>query len=237
LEQRKRQDLISIERRTQLEALPKWTWDVHSENWNKGFSCLEEFVCRNGHSKVPQSFKTFDGFKLGQWVSEQRKKKNINKLDPIFVRRLEILPGWIWNSRDAAWEDGISRLEAFAAREGHCRVSPDFDNGGLCNVREWISTQRKARDSLSIERKARLEAIPGWAWNQYTDQWESSFECLKEFSDREGHCNVPKFFKTVHGMNLGFWVSNQRREKDRMQSERKERLEALVGWAWRFKDD
>ena len=42
---------------------------------------------REGHSRVPQRFKTREGFTLGQWVHVQRKRKdklNEAKLEKFF---------------------------------------------------------------------------------------------------------------------------------------------------------
>jgi hypothetical protein len=77
-----------------------------------------------------------------------------------------------------------------------------------------------------------LEALPGWTWNAYADQWEEHFKSLQEFEAREGHCNVPKTYRSTDGSNLGQWVANQRRNETKMESERKRKLEALSSWVW-----
>ena len=43
-----------------------------------------------------------DGFKLGVWVSDQRKRYKAAKLDPERQRKLEALPGWAWDARGAS---------------------------------------------------------------------------------------------------------------------------------------
>ena len=39
--------------------------------------------------------------------------------------------------------------------------------------------------------------------------WEERFDLLKQFKQREGHCNVPQSHEE-DGANLGKWVSRQR---------------------------
>ena len=52
---------------------------------------------------------------------------------------------------------------------------------------------------------------------------------LKKFSEREGHCQVPYSYKTEDGYRLGPWVTRQRRSKNKIDSNRRQRLEALPG--------
>jgi Helicase associated domain len=149
--------------------------------------------------------------------------------------RLEALPGWSWNAFADKWDEGFSHLKRFSDREGHCRVSQSYRTDNGCRLGQWVSIQRANREMMNPDRRQRLEALPGWSWDPFSDQWEDGFSRLKEFSQREGHCRVLHDHKCDNGYRLGQWVTAQRRKKDRMASDRRQRLEALPGWVWRRK--
>jgi hypothetical protein len=78
----------------------------------------------------------------------------------------------------------------------------------------------------------------GFLWDPITDTrntlWENGFASLLIFKERENHCNV--YYSHKEGVYpLGSWVKQQRRYKDKMSKERRERLEALNGWIWNAK--
>jgi hypothetical protein len=98
---------------------------------------------------------------------------------------------------------------------------------------QWASNQRSHKDAMERDRRQRLEALPGWSWDPFSDQWEEGFSRLREFSERERHCRVPQTFKTDDGYRLGQWVAVQRRTKNKMALDRRQRLEALPGWVWK----
>jgi Helicase associated domain len=49
---------LDRERRKRLEALPGWSWDPHSDRWEEGFAHLQQFLDREGNSRVPVHHKT-----------------------------------------------------------------------------------------------------------------------------------------------------------------------------------
>jgi hypothetical protein len=219
------------DRRQRLEALPGWSWDPLSDQWEKGFSHLKEFSEREGHCEVPGAFKTKDGYRLSTWVKTQRRRKDTKSLDR--RQRLEALPGWSWDPVSwTKWEEGFSHLKEFSEREGHCEVPRTFKTNDDYRLGAWVQSQRRRKDTKSLDRRQRLEALPGWSWDPLSDRWEKGFSHLKEFSEREGHCRVPQRFKTDDDYRLGQWVSNQRGRKGRTALDRRRRLEALPDWSW-----
>jgi hypothetical protein len=222
-DQREGKDTMLPERRQRLEALG-FVWDAFADQWEEGFRSLEIFHQRKGHCRVPTSHRE-QGLWLGQWVSTQRADKGI--MLPERRERLNAL-GFVWDPLTDQWEEGFHCLEIFHQRESHCRVPARHREQGY-RLGQWSSVQRRTKDTLSPERRARLDAL-GFVWDPFAAQWEEGFHCLEIFHQREGHGRVPRNHYE-RGCQLGQWVHNQRKDKETMFSQRRERLNAL-GFVW-----
>ena len=84
------------ERIARLEAFLGWVWNANAFRIEQAFVALERFTAREGHARPPAKH-IEDGFKLGQWVSAQRRSKD--RLPPERIARFEAFPGWVWDAR------------------------------------------------------------------------------------------------------------------------------------------
>lgn len=227
-EQRSNRDTLSAERRALLESVAGWVWDTNEEAWEGGYRALVEFVDREGHARVRKPH-VEGGVKLGQWVGEQR--SNQDTMHPKRKTRLEALPGWSWNTVVDSWMEHLELLHVFAAKEGHSNVPVGYSANGM-KLGQWTRIRRREQKTLTPQRHAELEAVPGWFWGTKSDYtWNSMYELLVKFVAREGHVRVPGTH-VEDGVKLGVWVGGQRRMGARaaLSGERRSLLESLPGW-------
>jgi hypothetical protein len=161
--QRSRKDTLGADRIHRLEELPGWIWNTKTDQWEDGFNHLLRFAEREGHTRVPANH-VEDGRKLGRWVIKQRSRKDTLGADRI--RRLEELPGWVWNTHAAQWEEGYGYLLRFVEREGHTRVAAKHVEDGY-KLGQWVGVQRSTygKGTLESDRIRRLGELPGWLWD------------------------------------------------------------------------
>jgi Fe2+ transport system protein FeoA len=157
--QRIKKDTLSDVRRRRLNKLG-FVWDVRERQWEEGFAHLRAYREPNSDCQVPQSFKTGDGYRLGQWVSVQRTKKDT--LSRERQRRLDEL-GFVWNVREQRWEEGFTRLQTYRETNNDCQVPQSFKTGDGYRLGQWVSVQRTKKDTLSRERQRRLDEL-GFLW-------------------------------------------------------------------------
>ncbi|MBJ8347614.1 DEAD/DEAH box helicase [Antrihabitans sp. YC2-6] len=227
-EQRGNRADMSSERRALMESVPGWSWDPHTESWERGYAALAAFAEHRGHARVAGDF-LVGGINLGGWVGEQRASRSTMTAER--RQRLEALPGWSWNAVEDSWMRHLDLLRSYAAREGHTNVPVDYIEDDL-KVGQWSRLRRREHKKLSAERQALLEAIPGWFWGRKADYvWNQKFEILKRFVEREGHARVPAGY-VEDGIKLGGWVREQRAEMNNLSAARRTSLEALPGWSW-----
>jgi predicted helicase len=225
--QRKIRGQISSGRQSKLDAL-SFTWDPFIEQWEESFAALEKYRILKGHCRVPANFK-IDGIKLGNWVSRQRREKD--QLSSESIARLDNI-GFTWDFKTEKWDEVFDVLKKFRKRNGHCLANARLTLDGV-KLGTWISIQRRNKEKLTPNQTSKLDSI-GFAWDPLTESWERSFDALKRFRERTGHCNVPQRL-IVNGLKLGAWVVNQRYKKDKLTKFRIKRLDSL-GFSWKTSD-
>jgi hypothetical protein len=90
--QRYYKDNLSAERKRRLNALG-FVWNWRDYLWDRGFTALLKFKRREGHCHVP-AFHSEGNYKLGYWVSTQRRHKK--EMSAERKARLNKI-GFVWN--------------------------------------------------------------------------------------------------------------------------------------------
>ncbi len=207
-------------RRRRLDAIG-FIWNLRNRAWEEGYSALMQFRAREGHSCVPQHH--IEGFfRLGQWVNVQRSRQKKLSVDR---KRLLDRVGFIWDPRQAYWEDMFNRLKGYKLKHGDCNISCSHSDKRLVR---WVAHQRSRRGRLSEERRDRLNRL-GFVWIPFDEAWQRGFSALKNFKSRERHCCVPEAH-VERNYKLGAWAREQRRRKHAMIASRRRQLHAIGFW-------
>ena len=179
---------LSEERRIRLEAFNDWTWNVHDAAWEEAFRQLQQHVEAEGHARVPTTYTSADGERLGTWAAKQRSRKA--RLSPEQRRRLGDLRGWVWDLLDIKWEESFAQLQQFVNQHGHALVPAKYTAPDGGKLGQWVIFQRSRKARLSPERRRRLEGIKGWIWHTGQAAWEQQYVRLQQFVNQHGHALV-----------------------------------------------
>ena len=231
LNQRNVEEKIDLERKSRLEALPRWVWNTHDDIWTEKFSRLKKYSEIHGNCLVPQYFIEDDGYKLGHAVSTLRSRKD--KLPQSQIDDLNSLKGWFWDKHEGHWQLAYQELLKYLDEHGTALVPSKYVAKNGFNLGRWTTQQRTFRASLSEERVKKLESLKGWLWNTTIDYWSIGYERLLDFIKINGHTNISIKLKMEDGYGLGSWVHKQKKSKESLDSEQIQKLESLAGWEWK----
>jgi len=218
------EDKLPSERKGRLDALG-FDWDPLQMDWQEAVSYLQTFKEREGHCRVPPSYKE-NGFLLGSWVRRQRGDKD--RMSASRRQKLDEL-GFVWDPFETDWEEGFRYLTMYKEREGDCRVPRTHMENGF-SLGHWVNRQRHKKRLSEVQRQ-RLDKL-GFVWDPFETDWEEGFRYIAMYKEREGHCLVPQAHKE-NGFCLGRWVANQRSNKEALSDERRQQLEKL-GFVWKI---
>ena len=140
-----------------------------------------------------------------------------------------------------SWYKKYEYAKIYYEHHGNLEVPKGFktnngwkeDEDGKINLGDWINNQRR-RVSPNSERGKLLLAIKMCFETKKNLTWEEMYEYAKIYYEHHGNLKVPAGFKTNNGwerdedgkINLGMWISNQRKSTD-PNSERGKLLVAI----------
>ena len=230
----KNQNRLTPEQVSRLEEIG-FAWSTHDGGWDAMFAKLVEHM-RPMHNGKPRDAVVSD--ELRGWMLTQRQFKKRGDLNPEREKRLTGI-GFEWEPFSAQWETMFSRLRAYHAEHGNCRVPSKWPRDQ--QLASWVGTQRmrKSEGKLLAERIAKLDTlkfewIPGRGGEKPLSGktfWETMFHALQQYKQTHGDCLVPQRFK--ENRKLAEWVSEQRMayNRERLDPDRVRRLDE-VGFEW-----
>ena len=224
-------------------------WETRSETaWAKGLEAAKHYHQQYGDLQVPSDYKDGNGFALGIWVRDVRRRYRSGGLTQDRVAELEAL-GMVWNMVDSRWEYCYAEAAAYYEQHGNLDFPKHYVTESGLRLGQWLKNQRASylEGELADDKAQRLEAI-GMLWESRKDrQWRQAYEAAKRYFQSHGDLEVPYEYVTPDGLRLGQWVVRQRMaykgtlsgkgevNRKELSPARKKLLDA-IGMDWREED-
>jgi hypothetical protein len=228
----RRAGILSVERVAALDAFG-FVWDALQDDFDRGLAALAAYLQEHGNVRVPQSYKTPSGFKLGSWCAVRRKQR---KADKLLVERVAALDelGFVWDALQDDFDLGLAELAAYVQGHGDARVPAKHLTPSGLNLGTWCNNRRRDRKvgRLSDARIAALDEL-GFAWDPFREDFDHGLAALATYVQAYGDARVPVQYVTLSGFTLGSWCSVRRRERKtgKLDGERIAALDEL-GFVW-----
>lgn len=212
-------------------------WDSYKDlSWKKNYTAAEAYYAEHGDLRVPISYTTETGIKLGNWITNLRNyRKNGAQSNYLTEDRIAALDGigMVWDVPDMLWERNYAAARDYFEEYGNLDVPVNYvtSNGIklgiiLCNLRNAYRGTNKTY-KLTQEQIDALNEI-GMIWTPRFDRaWEKGYAYLQAYYEENGNADVPTTFVTNDGYKLGAWVCDQRERMEKLPAERREQLNAL----------
>ena len=158
-------------RRAWLDALPGWVWSYKDVAWERFMKALLVYIGAKGTARVPLNYIDASGYRLGAAAGRVRQLHMIQGHPDEATRRtwLDALPGWVWNAHDAKWEAFKAAMVRYVRKTGTAYVPGCYIDESGYRLGQTLSNLQNSLDMIKnhpdeAERRAFLDALPGWAW-------------------------------------------------------------------------
>ena len=185
-------------------------WDARGARWEAGLLHAAHYLARAGHLRVPPDYVTHGGYRLGEWVRMQRKRRNAGNLDDARAAALQRL-GIEWSPYQAMWERGISHAIAYHARTGNLRVPSHYVDADGYRLGQFIVAQRMLhrRGTLTTDRINALEQL-GMMWSRSAHSFATGLTHAREYHREHETLHTTKTTTSGDGYRIGSWLAQQR---------------------------
>ena len=211
---------LSKERIALLDKLG-FQWVLESA-FEKGLRYAKEYYSKHGDLNISGKYVTNDGYKLGHFIYEQRRKYGKGKLTDDEIRQLdELNMRWVLEENappapkqkseskaERTFRQSYERAKQFYDEHGHLNVPANYRCEDGYNLNARINRLRKTKDKLTAEQVALLDSI-GMVW-EHTTSWEYRFSVAKAYFDKHGSLPSKQNTATAEEPEIATWIKSQK---------------------------
>lgn len=214
--------------------------------WYEAYDLAKTYYKKYGNLDIPHKYKASNGFTLGAWLTNQKKRYRAGTLEEPYVHLLnELHINWDKSSKAFTWDEMFQIAEQYFREHGNLVIPSDYRINGIWIAR-WVSDQRqryigKQTPPLTDEQIKKLESI-GMFWGTKSDrEWEDNLREARAYYQEHGNLAVPGKYVTESGIRLGYWISRIRQSANgdssriRLTPERIRQLDE-IGMVWDMDD-
>ncbi|MEO5571635.1 MAG: Helicase associated domain protein [Bacteroidia bacterium] len=200
------------------------------EKWKKNYKKLEKYFAENRNTDIPARY-TKDK-PLATWVVTQRVRYNQQKLTKEQIDLLEEID-FNWDPKTSFVPKFLIELKEYKEKYNHVNVPTQSKEHP--RLGRWVNKARilfnhgvhdkqgnvylKGRGELLKNEIDELNLL-GFVWDASNDDWDGSFNKLKEFFVKHGHSKI----KQSEYPNLYNWCYKQRNSRNKLTDEEKKKL-------------
>lgn len=208
--------------------------NTERQDWKRGVEAAYRYRQREEHLDVPYDHvETAGAFPLGRWLSDQRRAYRAGQMTGRRAAELEEL-GIVWDTADAGFEQNLAAARAYYELHGTL-AAPRHATALDRAIGQWLTNIRRpgglGKDPERARRRARELAAIDPDWNPrdagWTVDWQRHHAYLTQIlADGTRLADVVPGV-TLHGDDIGRWLTTQQRDWDRLNAEQQARLGKL----------
>lgn len=157
----KKEDKLEAYQVERLENLEIQWQSKYDTKWNASYDEAKQYFETYGHLDVPMNYRTPTGFKLGEWLANNRGHTGV-KITEERSAKLDAI-GMIWKKRDS-WDDRYQIAKNYYQRNGHLRAPSQQKIDGVW-LNKWLNEQKqiyfgnRSGKELTGEQVAKLREL------------------------------------------------------------------------------
>ena len=174
------------------------------EQWHLRLEEVQQCVAQYG--RLPSRSA---GEPLGYWVHNQRQlykayqQGKRSSMTPERIAALEAVPGWEWGvDYEAQWQARLVEVQQYVVQHGGLplRAAGPLGYWVTTQCMQYTAWQQGRPSSMTPERIAALEAVPGWKWGvDWEVQWHLRQEEVQQYVAQHGRCRLDQLGRWATG--------------------------------------